>query len=52
MTEKKPKIIKKKKLPMNYMVDEFAEQQKVTLAKLNKGGKKNDDGSNATTKRE
>jgi len=49
MSEEKTKIIKKKKLPMNYMVDEFAEQQLVTLNKLKKEDKKNDANADAKT---
>ena len=49
MTEEK----KPKKLPINYMANEFMDQQLTTLDKNKQGGKKdattNADGSNGTT---
>jgi len=46
-----PKTEKKKKLPVNFMVDEFAEQQNITLDKLKEGEKKdaNDADANGST---
>ena len=52
MTEQKPKI-EREKLPIDYMMNEFMDQQLTTLDKLNKnGGKKENDDANAngTTK--
>ena len=49
MTEQK--LEKKKKLPINFMVNEFMDQQLTTLDKNKQGGKKdatNADGSNGS----
>jgi len=45
--EEKPK--EKKKLPANFLVDVYAEQQNITLDKLDKskGGKENERNANA-----
>jgi len=46
MTEEQPK--KKKKLPANFLVDVYAEQQNITLDRLNKskGGEENERNAN------
>lgn len=57
MTEQKPeepKTEKEKKLPVNFMADEYMKQQLTTLDKNKQGGKKdatnaNSDGSNGST---
>ena len=50
MPNQKPE--KKKKLPINFMMNEFMDQQLTTLDKNKQGGKKdatNADGSNGST---
>ena len=45
MTEQKPE--EKKKLPINFMTNEFMDQQLTTLDKLKEGGKKDANDANA-----
>lgn len=46
MTEQKPKI-EREKLPIDYMMNEFMDQQLTTLDNLNKNGGEKDANANA-----
>jgi len=51
MPEQKPEKKQREKLPMNFMTDEFMDQQLTTLNKLNKEKKNANDGNAPSTKK-